>query len=124
MIYSCSKKRLKPPKCRKQLTPFDKGQIVAWFADHVSNRQIAKRLKRDHRTIDRFLKLYKDTRSYARAGVTGVKRKTTEREDRLIVRQALKKRKITVDSCFVFFLRSPLELVFYREFAFEKGHFR
>ena len=82
------------------MSPFDKGQIVAWSADHVNNRQIAKRLKRDHRTIDRFLKLYKDTGRYARAGVTDVKRKTTECEDRLIVRQALKKRKITV----IFFL--------------------
>lgn len=40
----------------KQLSLFEKGKIVAWSQSGESARQIAPRVKRDHRTISRFLK--------------------------------------------------------------------
>ena len=94
---STSKK--KPSKKRKrlrsQLTDFEKGQIIAWNEKGMSCRQIAKKLKRNHTCISRFVKRFTATKEYSRRPGTGRKRKTTDRDDRYIVRQALKKRRIS-----------------------------
>ena len=92
---------------RKQLTEFEKGKIVAWSEEGVSNKEIGRRLKRTHHTIGRFLKLFKETGSHKRRTGGGRKRKTTLRQDRFIERQVLKRRRITsgnrffppVDTC-------------------------
>ncbi len=51
---------------RKQLTEFEKGKIVAWSEEGVSNKEIERRLKRTHHTRGRFLKLFKETGSHKR----------------------------------------------------------
>ncbi len=38
---------------RKQLTEFEKGKIIAWFEEGVSNKEIGRRIKRDCNTIGR-----------------------------------------------------------------------
>ena len=72
-------------KIRKQLTEFEKGQIVAWHESGYT----------DHTTIRRFLFKYCLTGSFKRKEGSGRRRKTTAREDRLIIREVRKKRKIT-----------------------------
>ncbi len=61
---------------RKQLTVFEKGKIVAWSEEGVSNKEIGRRLKRTHNTIGRFLKHFKTTESHKRRTGGGRKRKT------------------------------------------------
>ena len=87
---------------RKQLTVFEKGKIVAWSEEGVSNKEIGRRLKRTHHTIGRFLKHFKTTESHKRRTGGGRKRKTTERQDRFIERQVLKRRWITSGNGFSF----------------------
>ena len=89
------KKPSKKRKRRSQLTDFEKGQIIAWNEKGMSCRQIAKKLKRNHTCISRFVKRFTATKEYSRRPGTGRKRKTTDRDDRYIVRQALKKRRIS-----------------------------
>ena len=104
-----SKKR----KRRSQLTHFEKGQIIAWNETGMSCRQIAKKLKRNDTCISRFVKRFKATKEYSRRSGSGRKRKTTDRDDRYIVRQALKKRRISaskfwniVEHCRIFLMLS------------------
>ncbi len=58
--------------------------------------------KRNHRCIGRFLKHHKATGSIKRRPGGGWKRKTTERQDRYIERQVLKRRRITSGNWFSF----------------------
>ncbi len=51
---------------RKQLPEFEKGKILAWSEDSVSNKEIGRRLKRSCSTIGRFLKLFKATGDHKR----------------------------------------------------------
>ena len=51
---------------RKQLTEFEKGKIIAWSEDSVSNKEIGRRLKRSGSIIGRFLKLFKATGDHKR----------------------------------------------------------
>ena len=97
-----SSKTRAPPRKRhrstkKQLTDFEKGQIIAWREEKISIRQISKKLRRnpDPSTVSRFLKRFEETNSYQRKKGSGRKRKTTSRDDRAIVREALKKRRKT-----------------------------
>ena len=85
----------KKKKRRPQLSEFEKGKIIAWNDEGVSCRQIAKRLNRDSRCIQRFVKRFRDTGEFTRRHGSGRKRKTTARDDRYIIRQALKKRRIS-----------------------------
>ena len=92
---SMNEKRSKKRKGRPQLTIFEKGQIIGWHDEGVSCRKIAKRLKRGDRCIQKFVKTYKNTGTFERKPGSGRKRKTSAREDRYIVMQALKKRRIS-----------------------------
>ena len=85
MIYTASNVRktiCKARKRRKQLSNFEKGQIVAWAKEGVACREIARRLKRNESSLRVFLKRYRP-------------RKTIKGDDRYIVRQALKNRRIS-----------------------------
>ncbi len=74
----------------KQLNAFEKVQADAWSAEGVSHREIARRLKRHHATIGRFLKRFKATGDFKQLKGRGRKRKTSARDDRFIERQVLK----------------------------------
>ena len=82
-------------KARKQLTEFEKGQIVAWHESGYTDHEIGKKLNRWCTTIRRFLFKYYLTGSFKRKEGSGRRRKTTAREDRLIIREVRKNRKIT-----------------------------
>ena len=97
MIYTASKVRktiCKARKRRKQLSKFEKGQIVAWAKEYVACRMIARRLKRNESSLRVFLKKCRAYGSYERAEGSGRARRTTKGDDRYIVRQALKNRRI------------------------------
>ncbi len=88
MIYTASKVRKtirKARKRRKQLSKFEKCQIVACAKADVACTEIARRLKRNESSLRVFLKKYRASGSYERA----------EGSDRYIVRQALKNRRIS-----------------------------
>ncbi len=44
---------------RKQLTEFEKGKIIAWSEEGVSNKEIGRRIKHDCNTIGRLLRRFK-----------------------------------------------------------------
>ena len=81
-------------KIRKQLPEFEKGQIVAWHESGYTDHETGKKLNRWCTTIRRFLFKYYLTGSFKHEG-SGRRRKTTAREDRLIIREVRKNRKIT-----------------------------
>jgi IS30 family transposase len=85
----------KKKKRRPQLTDFEKGQIVTLHSTGMSTHQIGKKMRRSQPCIHKFLKRYRATKEYSRRPGSGRKRKTTAREDRYNVRQALKKRRIS-----------------------------
>lgn len=89
------KKGEKRKKSRQQLTEFEKGQIIGWNTEGVSSRNIAKRLKRGKSCVQAVINRFKSTGDTSRLPGNGRKRKTTVRDDRYIVRQALKKRRIS-----------------------------
>ncbi len=94
MIYTASKVRktiCKARKRRKQLSKFEKGQIIAWAKEDVACREIARRLKRKESSFRVFLKKYWAPGSYERAEGSGRPRKSTKGDDRYIVRQVLKR---------------------------------
>ncbi len=98
MIYTASKVKrtiCKARKRRKQLSKFEKGQIVAWAKEDVACREIARRLKRNESRLRMFLKKYRSSGSYEREEGCGRPRKTTKGVDCYIVRQALKNRRIS-----------------------------
>ncbi len=79
MIYTVSKVRktiCKACKRRKQMSKFEKGQIVAWAKEDVTCSEIARRLKRNESSLKVFLK-YRASGSYERAKGSGRPRKTT-----------------------------------------------
>ena len=51
---------------RKQLQPFDMGQIVAYHEHGTSNREIVKLIGRSESIIKRFIKKWKETGSIER----------------------------------------------------------
>ena len=75
------------------LTPYEQGFIDAKKEDNWSNRQIAGRLGRDRRCIDRYV-LRRDLGKPASTcrALCGRKRKTSVREDRTILREVTRKR--------------------------------
>ncbi len=100
MSSSNKKKVLKPPKQRKQLSEFEKGQIVAWSRDGQSGVAIGKLLNRHHSVINQFLHRFRKSYDYHHSPGSGHKRKTNPRVDRFIERQALKSRRITSGTFF------------------------
>ena len=83
-------------KLRKQLTEFKKGQIVAWHESAYTDHEIGKKLNRWCTTIRRFLFKYHLTGSSKCKEGSERRCKTTAREDRLIIREVRKNRKITM----------------------------
>jgi transposase len=81
----------------EQIKDFDKGRIIAYRECGKSNRWIAEKLSRCHTTIGRFLQKYDETGMISRVEGSGRKRKTTVRDDRLIVRSVKKKRTTSAD---------------------------
>ena len=77
MSSSNKKKVLKPPKQRKQLSEFEKGQIVAWSRDGQSGVAIGKLLNRHHSVINQFLRRFRKSHDYHCSPGSGRKRKTT-----------------------------------------------
>ena len=79
----------------KQLSEFEKGQIVAYDDCGLSLREIGRKLGRDHGGIGKFLKKYKETGNHLRQRGSGRKRATTASEDKKIIRAAKRRRTIT-----------------------------
>lgn len=79
----------------KQMTDFQKGQALALWEQGLSNRKIGKTLKKDEKTIRNLINKWKITGTYERKKGSGRPRKTTSRQDREIVRTAIKNRRIT-----------------------------
>jgi transposase len=79
----------------KQLTDFQKGKALTLWEQGVSNRKIGKSLKTSETTIRNLIKKWKNTRSYQRKKGSGRPRKTTARQDREIVRTAIRNRRST-----------------------------
>jgi transposase len=77
-----------------RLSDFEKGRIVE-LSVYMPHRAIAKKLKRDPRTIGRFLSRYKKSGSYERRHGGGRVRATTNRDDRHIVLIAMRDRSIS-----------------------------
>lgn len=77
---------------KKQLDDFQKGRIIGQWKSGIAKKEIARRLKKDVRTIRNHIKIYQKTGSCSRKIGSGRPKITTAREDRLIVRKALKSR--------------------------------
>jgi transposase len=79
----------------KQLTDFQKGKALTLWEQGISNSKIGKSLKTSEATIRNLIKKWKTTGSYQRKTGSGRHRKTTARQDREIVRTAIRNRRIT-----------------------------
>ena len=79
----------------KQLTDFQKDKALALWEQGISNRKIGKSLKTSEATIRNLIKKWKTTGSYQRKIGFGRPRKTTARQDREMVRTAIRNRRIT-----------------------------
>ena len=77
---------------KKQLDDFQKGRIIGQCEGGVPKKEIARRLKKDVRTIRNHIKRYQKKGSCSRKIGSGRPKITTARQDRLIVRNALKSR--------------------------------
>ena len=77
---------------KKQLDDFQKGRIIGQWEGGVPKKEIARRLKKDVRTIRNHIKRYQKKGSCSRKIGSGRPKITTARQDRLIVRNALKSR--------------------------------
>jgi transposase len=80
---------------RPQLSEFEKGQIIAWRQQNLSLRAIATRLQRSPETIRAVIRKYDEIGFCGRLPGSGRKRKTSDRDDRAIVREVKKNRRIT-----------------------------
>ena len=79
----------------KQLSEFEKGQIMAYDDCGLSLSNIAKKFDYRHLSIDVFLKNYKETGNYYQKEACDCKRKTTTSEDTKIVWAANKQHTAT-----------------------------
>ena len=68
---------------------------MAWYESGYTDHEIGKKLNRWCTTIRRFLFKYYLAGSFKRKQGSGRRRKTTAREDRLIIREVRKNRKVT-----------------------------
>jgi transposase len=69
---------------KKSLNSFEKGQIVALKSQGMSNRYIARHLKRSHNVINNFINLKEE---YGKKKQSGRPSKLTLRERRSIIRE-------------------------------------
>jgi IS30 family transposase len=90
LVAEMSSSQVSPEKSRKQLTDFEKGQIIAWRDSGETYRKIAERLGRSSQTIADFVKKHEATNDVSRLSGSGRKRKTDDRVDRRILREQKK----------------------------------
>lgn len=75
-----------------------RGKVLAYADQGFSNRAIARKLGVTHAAIGKLLQKHKKTGSVKDRNGRGRKRKTTRREDRMIVRLCLQDRRLSVPS--------------------------
>ena len=85
-----------PP--RRKLSTFNKTWAIAWMEDGIAKAEVAQRLGVHHSVIVRLHQRFRVTNSVEEIQRSGGPRKTTEREDHFIERQALTQRDITSTS--------------------------
>ena len=85
-------------KKQKRLTALEKGRIIQMNSDGRSTNEIMRVLKKCRSTINRFIAKICAGSNLERVESTGRKRKTTTREDNLIVRQVQKSRRVSCPS--------------------------
>ena len=85
-------------KTQKRLTSFEKGRIIQMNNDGRSTNFILRALGRSLSTINKFISRIRSGGNLERVKSTGRKRKTTAREDALIVRQVQKSRRVSCPS--------------------------
>ena len=79
----------------RQLSDFEKGQIIAYSDCDKSNYWIAKKFKRSENTIKNLLKKWNTTGSVERKKGTGRKRSLSTKQEKTLVREAKRNRKMT-----------------------------
>ena len=85
-----------PP--RRKLSDFDRTRGIAWLQDRVGVREVARRLQVSHSVIIRLRDRFQATGIVKERPRPGRPKKTTAREDRFIVRQALRTRTTTANT--------------------------
>ncbi|KAK7093882.1 hypothetical protein V1264_007565 [Littorina saxatilis] len=84
-----------PP--RRKVTTFNKARAIAWLQDGVSKREVGRRLGVSHYVVVRLHQKFQATNSVLERPRSGRPKKTTQREDRFIRRQALQQRGATAN---------------------------
>lgn len=79
----------------KHLNDLEKGQVIAYSKEGQSIRYMARQMGRARATISAFKKKYEQTGELGRKKGSGRPRKTTKRQDRNVIREMLKNRKVT-----------------------------
>jgi transposase len=90
LVAEMSSSQVSPEKSRKQLTNFEKGQIIAWQDSGETYREIAERLGRSPQTIADFVKKYEATNDISRLPGSGRKRVTSDKLDKRILKEQKK----------------------------------
>ena len=83
---------------RKHITDVEKGIAIGMHEMGSSLNSIAKRLRRDKKTIRELLRKYNTTQDVSRRPGSGRPRKTSERDDRRIARETKRDRFITLEN--------------------------
>ena len=81
---------------RKHITDVEKGIAIGMHEMGSSLNSIAKRLRRDKKTIRELLRKYNTTQDVSRRPGSGRPRKTSERDDRRIARETKRDHFITL----------------------------
>ncbi|KAK7101332.1 uncharacterized protein [Littorina saxatilis] len=84
-----------PP--RRKVTTFNKARAIAWQQDGVSKQEVGRRLGVSHSVVFRLHQKFQATNSVLERPRSGRPKKTTQREDRFIRRQALQQRGTTAN---------------------------
>ena len=82
------------PKIR-ELSEFERGQIIAHHNDGLSQRKIAEKMKCSRCAVQTTLKRFMATKDVKTAQRSGRKKCTTSCEDRSLIRQSLRNRRKT-----------------------------
>ena len=85
-------------KKQKRLTALEKGRIIQMNSDRRPTNIIMRELGKSRSTVNAFIAKIRDGKNLERVESTGRKRKTTPREDSLIVRQVQKSRRVSCPS--------------------------
>lgn len=82
---------------RRKLRNFDRARAIAWLQDGVGVREVARRLQVSHSVIIRLRERHQTTGNVQERPRQGRPKKTTQREDRYLCRQALRERTTTAN---------------------------